>query len=415
VVTVRPFRGVRYNLEKALLKHVVSPPYDVISENEKESFKTKSPYNVVRLILPEGKDKYSNAGKLYNQWKSEKVLVKDDVPSFYVYEQEYQYEGKKYVRTGFVGLMKLEEFGKGKVFPHEKTLAGPKKDRYELMKACRANFSQIFGLYMDKENELEKAFASAKKTMPAASAVDDDGVKNSLWLIQDQDIVNKISRFMSNKSIYIADGHHRYETSLNLRDFFRKQNKDAADELKPYDFAMMMFVNFYDEGLKIFPTHRVVDIDEQFDEKVFFEKLENYFVVEEIEPARYEEFLNKDEHCNIVMVYGDKYYGLSIKDDDYEKLHPVYRRVDTYILQELILKDVMGFSEDKLLNKEGISFIQSEEKVREASKKNKAVGFILNGVPIEVVREISENGYVMPQKSTYFYPKLQTGLVFNDI
>ena len=415
MVTVRPFRGVRYNLEKALLKHVVSPPYDVISENEKESFKTKSPYNVVRLILPEGKDKYSNAGKLYNQWKSEKVLVKDDVPSFYVYEQEYQYEGKKYVRTGFVGLMKLEEFGKGKVFPHEKTLAGPKKDRYELMKACRANFSQIFGLYMDKENELEKAFASAKKTMPAASAVDDDGVKNSLWLIQDQDIVNKISRFMSNKSIYIADGHHRYETSLNLRDFFRKQNKDAADELKPYDFAMMMFVNFYDEGLKIFPTHRVVDIDEQFDEKVFFEKLENYFVVEEIEPARYEEFLNKDEHCNIVMVYGDKYYGLSIKDDDYEKLHPVYRRVDTYILQELILKDVMGFSEDKLLNKEGISFIQSEEKVREASKKNKAVGFILNGVPIEVVREISENGYVMPQKSTYFYPKLQTGLVFNDI
>ncbi|MEC9491794.1 DUF1015 domain-containing protein [Flexistipes sp.] len=415
MVTVRPFRGVRYNLEKALLKHVVSPPYDVISESERESFKTKSPYNVVHLILPEGKNKYNNAGKLYNQWKSEKVLVKDDVPSFYVYEQEYRYEGKKYVRTGFVGLMKLEEFGKGKVFPHEKTLAGPKKDRYELMKACKANFSQIFGLYLDKENELEKAFASAKKTMPAASAVDDDGVKNSLWLIQDQDIVNKISRFMSNKSIYIADGHHRYETSLNLRDFFRKQNKDAADELKPYDFAMMMFVNFYDEGLKIFPTHRVVDIDDKFDEKVFFEKLENYFVVEEIEHTRYEKFLNKKENCKIVMVYGDKYYGLSIKDDDYEKLHPVYRRVDTYILQELILKGVMGFSEDKLLNKEGISFMQSEEKVREAAEKNKAVGFILNGVPIEVVREISENGYVMPQKSTYFYPKLQTGLVFNDI
>jgi len=415
VVTVRPFRGVRYNLEKALLKHVVSPPYDVISESERESFKTKSPYNVVHLILPEGKNKYDNAGKLYNQWKSEKVLVKDDVPSFYVYEQEYRYEGKKYVRTGFVGLMKLEEFGKGKVFPHEKTLAGPKKDRYELMKACKANFSQIFGLYLDKENELEKAFASAKKTMPAASAVDDDGVKNSLWLIQDQDIVNKISRFMSNKSIYIADGHHRYETSLNLRDYFRKLNKDAAGELKPYDFVMMMFVNFYDEGLKIFPTHRVVDIDDKFDEKIFFEKLENYFVVEEIEDTRYEEFLNKKENCNIVMVYGSKYYGLSIKDDDYEKLHPVYRRVDTYILQELILKDVMGFSEDKLLNKEGISFMQSEEKVREAAEKNKAVGFILNGVPIDVVREISENGYVMPQKSTYFYPKLQTGLVFNDI
>lgn len=415
MVTVKPFRGVRYNLEKALLKHVVSPPYDVISEEEKESFKTKSPYNVVRLILPDGKDKYNNAGKIYNQWKSEKVLVKDDVPSFYVYEQEYQYEGKKYVRTGFIGLLKLEEFGKGKVFPHEKTLAGPKKDRYELMKACKANFSQIFGLYMDKEKEMEKAFSSAKKTMPAASAVDDDGVKNSLWLIQDQDIVNKISKFMSSKAIYIADGHHRYETSLNLRDFFRKQNKDAADEVRPYDFAMMMFVNFYDEGLKIFPTHRVVDPDDQFDEKEFFEKLENYFVVEAIEHTRYEEFLNRKENCNIVMAYGDKYYGLSIKDDNYEKLHPVYRRVDTYILQELILKDVMGFSEDKLLNKEGISFMQSGEKVRETAQKNKAIGFILNGVPIEVVREISENGYVMPQKSTYFYPKLQTGLVFNDI
>ena len=415
MVTVKPFRGVRYNLEKALLKNVVSPPYDVISEDEKEAYKTKSPYNVVKLILPEGEDKYENASKIYNQWKSERVLIKDESPSYYVYEQEYQYEGKNYVRTGFVGLLKLEEFGIGKVFPHEKTLAGPKKDRFELMKASKANFSQIFGLYMDKENELDKIFTNAKKNMPAASAVDDEGVKNTLWLIQDQDIVNKISRFMSDKSIYIADGHHRYETALNLRDFFRKQNKDAADEVKPYDFVMMMFVNFYDDGLKIFPTHRVVDLDETFDEKEFFNKLKNYFHVEEIQENNYSEFLKMDNHCNIVMLIDDKYYGLSVKDDSYEKLHPVYRRVDTYVLQELILKDALGMSEERLLNKEGITFVQSEEQIKKIARKKKSVGFIMNGIPIDVVREISETGNVMPQKSTYFYPKLQTGLVFNDL
>ncbi len=415
MVTVKPFRGVRYNLEKALLKNVVSPPYDVISEEEKEAYKTKSPYNVVKLILPEGEEKYVNASKIYNQWKSERVLIKDETPSYYVYEQEYQYEGKKYVRTGFIGLLKLEKFGTGKVFPHEKTLAGPKKDRFELMKACKANFSQIFGLYMDKENELEKVFSNAKKDMPVASAVDDEGVKNTLWIIQEQDIVDKISRFMSNKSIFIADGHHRYETALNLRDFFRKQNNDSPDEVRPYDFVMMMFVNFYDEGLKIFPTHRVVDLDESSDEKELLKKLKNYFDMEMLEESNYRNFLKRDNHCNIVMLIDDKYYGLSIKDDNYEKLHPIYRKVDTYILQELIFKGVLGISEERLLNKEGITFVQSEEEVKKIVRKKKAVGFIMNGIPIDVVREISESGNVMPQKSTYFYPKLQTGLVFNDI
>lgn len=415
MVTVKPFRGVRYNLEKALLKNVVSPPYDVISEEEKEAYKTKSPYNVVKLILPEGEEKYVNASKIYNQWKSERVLIKDETPSYYVYEQEYQYEGKKYVRTGFIGLLKLEKFGTGKVFPHEKTLAGPKKDRFELMKACKANFSQIFGLYMDKENELEKVFSNAKKDMPVASAVDDEGVKNTLWIIQEQDIVDKISRFMSNKSIFIADGHHRYETALNLRDFFRKQNNDSPDEVRPYDFVMMMFVNFYDEGLKIFPTHRVVDLDESSDENGLLKKLKNYFDMEMLEESNYRNFLKRDNHCNIVMLMDDKYYGLSVKDDNYEKLHPIYRKVDTYILQELIFKGVLGISEERLLNKEGISFVQSEEEVKKIVRKKKAVGFIMNGIPIDVVREISESGNVMPQKSTYFYPKLQTGLVFNDI
>lgn len=415
MVTVKPFRGVRYNLEKALLKNVVSPPYDVISEEEKEAYKTKSPYNVVKLILPEGEEKYVNASKIYNQWKSERVLIKDETPSYYVYEQEYQYEGKKYVRTGFIGLLKLEKFGTGKVFPHEKTLAGPKKDRFELMKACKANFSQIFGLYMDKENELEKVFSNAKKDMPVASAVDDEGVKNTLWIIQEQDIVDKISRFMSNKSIFIADGHHRYETALNLRDFFRKQNNDSPDEVRPYDFVMMMFVNFYDEGLKIFPTHRVVDLDESSDENGLLKKLKNYFDMEMLEESNYRNFLKRDNHCNIVMLMDDKYYGLSVKDDNYEKLHPIYRKVDTYILQELIFKGVLGISEERLLNKEGITFVQSEEEVKKIVRKKKAVGFIMNGIPIDVVREISESGNVMPQKSTYFYPKLQTGLVFNDI
>ncbi|MBZ4643251.1 MAG: hypothetical protein PWQ25_1877 [Deferribacteres bacterium] len=415
MVYVKPFKGVRYNLEKSLLKNVIAPPYDVISGEMREKLLTKSPYNIVKLILPEGDDRYEKAAKEYKTWKEEGILVKDQVPAFYIYEQEYEYEGTTYVRTGFIGLLKLEELGKGKVFPHEKTLSGPKEDRFNLMKACRTNFSQIFGLYMDKENKLERVFSSVKKDMAVSSAVDIYGVKNTLWTVDDEELKEKIEKFMIDKAVYIADGHHRYETALNFKKYMRELNGDDPEDTKPYDYVMMMFVNFYDEGLKIFPTHRVIRIDENFDETAFLEKLKGYFNVKEIAFDEKDVFLKEDGDKKIIWKHKDKYYGLTVLDNVFEKLHPIYRKVNTYILQEIVLKEIMGFEEEKILRKDGIYFVQSEDEIEKLAKKYSVTSFLLKGIDIEIIRDISESGLVMPQKSTYFYPKLQTGLVINEL
>jgi len=413
VVMVKPFKGVRYNLEKTLLKQVIAPPYDVISNEQKEVLKLRSPYNVVNLILPDGN--YEEAAKKYNDWKKEKILIKDPEPVFYLYEQEYEYDGKKYVRTGFIGLLKLEDYGKGNVFPHEKTLSGPKMDRFNLMKAAKANFSQIFGLYIDEERFLDKIFSSIKKEMPVASAVNDEKVKNSLWLIDDGEIKKTIEDFMKNKKIYIADGHHRYETALKYREYMRELNGDSPDDIKPYDFVMMMFVNFYDEGLKVFPTHRVVEYNGNLDE--LLEKIKTSYTVENVNS--YEEGIKKQSESDypaFVLYYKGDFKLLRLSVEEYEKLHPLYRKVDAYVLEETILKPILGFTEEKLLKKEGIYFVQNMAQIEKIEKEREnIVAFFLKGVDIEVIKEIAENGLVMPQKSTYFYPKLDSGLVFNDL
>ena len=411
---VRPFAGVRYNLEEVLLKSVVAPPYDVISPEMKQELKDKSPYNVVTLDLPDGADdKYANAAALYKEYLDNKILVKDQKPGFYVYEQVYTYGGKEYVRTGFVGLLKIEELGKGSVYPHEKTLSGPKKDRFELMKACKTNFSQIFGLYMDKDNRMNLVFNEAKKNMPTASAMDDDGVKNTIWSVQNENTVRMIEEFMKDKAIYIADGHHRYETALNYRDYAREQNADMEKEEKPYDYVMMMFVNFYDEGLKIFPTHRVLEVDSSFSFDAFKEKLRFDFSIEKLaDAAAADAYVNDASGERTMAIYYDNtYYGIKANDEVIENLAQVYRKVDTYLLQEGIMKKFLNVSDERLLKKEGVYFVQTLEQIEKLAADKKAVGFILKGVDIEIVREISESGMVMPQKSTYFYPKLQTGLV----
>jgi len=414
VSIVRPFAGVRYNLEEVLLKSVVAPPYDVISPEMKQELKDKSPYNVVTLDLPDGADdKYANAAALYKEYLDNKILVKDQKPGFYVYEQVYTYGGKEYVRTGFVGLLKIEELGKGSVYPHEKTLSGPKKDRFELMKACKTNFSQIFGLYMDKDNRMNLVFNEAKKNMPTASAMDDDGVKNTIWSVQNENTVRMIEEFMKDKAIYIADGHHRYETALNYRDYAREQNADMEKEEKPYDYVMMMFVNFYDEGLKIFPTHRVLEVDSSFSFEAFKEKLRFDFTIEKLaDAAAADAYVNDASGERTMAIYYDNtYYGIKANDEVIENLAQVYRKVDTYLLQEGIMKKFLNVSDERLLKKEGVYFVQTLEQIEKLAADKKAVGFILKGVDIEIVREISESGMVMPQKSTYFYPKLQTGLV----
>lgn len=416
---VRPFKGVRYNTEQVLLKNVITPPYDVISPEMREGYLAKSPYNVVQIDLPVGEDdRYTVAGNLYRKWKEDGILQKDKDKSFYLYEQVYEYGGNTYVRSGFVGALKLSEFGKGQVFPHEKTLSGPKVDRYELMKASKANFSQVFGLYLDKENRLASLFNDVKKTMPDLAAVDEAGVKHSVWAINEEDDITKIESFMRDKPIYIADGHHRYETALKYRDDMRAQEGLTEGEERNYDYVMMMFVNFLDEGLKVFPTHRVIDVAEDFDEQSFLDYATSLFSITNLENKEVADNFLKEhtEEAGAWVYYGKNgIYGMNLHAESYENLHPVYRKVSTYLLEDLILKGYFKYSDERLLAKAGIHFIQSWEEIDEYKSKNSSVAFVLNGENMDSIRDVSESGLVMPQKSTYFYPKLATGLLFNDL
>jgi uncharacterized protein (DUF1015 family) len=407
---IKPFRGIRYNLEKAVLKQVISPPYDIISDKMRDTLEIKSPYNIVKLILPQGEDKYKHAKKVLDNWIKDGILLEDSKPCFYLYEQEYVFGNQKYNRTGFIGLVKLEELGKGSILPHEKTLSTPIEDRFNLLQEVKSNLSQVFSMYMDQEKKLERLFNYIKKSIPSASALDDEGVKNSIWLITDEKDIQYLVDFMKNKKLYIADGHHRYSTALTYRNIRRSEDGVSENELRDYDYIMMMMVNFYDDGLKVFPTHRIINIGDGFNEKEFFKCInKNFDIVEDIKDIQ--SFLSDSTVIRFILYIGEKCSGLVLKDESLEKLHPVYRKVNTYVLHELILKNCLNYNENELSKGHKITYVHTVEEVHNATNKFKTMAFILPPVDLNIIREIAENNLYMPQKSTYFYPKLASGLV----
>lgn len=410
MVYIKPFKGLRYNLEKAVLKQAIAPPYDIISDKRRESLEIKSHYNIVKLILPQGEDKYRRAKETLDSWMNDHILIKDKVPCFYLYEQEYTFANQKYTRTGFIGLVKLEELGKGSILPHEKTLSTPLEDRFNLIKEVKANLSQVFSLYMDPERKLERLFNYIKKNIPDASAVDDDGVKNTIWLITNDRDIESLVEFMKEKKLYIADGHHRYATALKYRDLRRAEEGVGENEEKDYDFIMTMMVNFYDEGLKVFPTHRIIKVEDVFNEIEFLKSVnKNFVIVENIEDIH--SFMSDSSVVKFVLYMNSKFYGLILRDEPLEKLHPIYRKVNTYILSELILKNCLSRDENELSKKNRIIYVHSMDELYRSVNNLRSIAFILPPVDLNIIREIAEHNLYMPQKSTYFYPKLASGLV----
>jgi uncharacterized protein (DUF1015 family) len=413
---VRPFKAVHYNTESVLLKQVLAPPYDVITPELRETLAGRSQYNVVNIDLPIGDDKYASAARVYETWLAEGVLTQDVEPAFYLYEQEYDYDGKHYLRTGFIGLLKLEPLSEGVVFPHEKTLSGPKQDRLELMTATKANFSSVFGLYTDPAENLKTLFNRFRQNMPAESAVDDDAVKHSIWVIKDKDAIQQMVSFMKDKAVYIADGHHRYETALTYQNLQRKKQGDNFDML-PCDHIMMTFVNCYDPGLLILPTHRVVDEPAGFAEDKFWEALTFKGTVKRLETLEQAELFLADRGNTgtMVIITKTRIAGLYLDQEVIESLNPFYREINTYLLQKEIFESILGMTEEQILAKEGIYFYQSPNDVITHIERQGGVGVLLNSVNIDTVIKLSENKLVMPQKSTFFYPKLATGLLFNKV
>ena len=422
MAVIKPFRGLRYNKEKIRdLEKVVSPPYDVISEQEKKDYLNSSPYNITRLILPEpdgGNDKYNSACNLLNQWINSDILSMDKESSIYIYQQIFNISGNDITRTGFICLLKLEEFKHGTVLPHEKTLSAPKEDRLNLMNACEANLSQIFGLYQDTNPIISQIMEKNTSDSPIIDITDTKGEKHKLWAVADKDDIHTIISAMQDKKVFIADGHHRYETALNYRRKLIENSSHTGNE--PYNFIMMYLCEMNETGLVVLPTHRLLKDLSEFNKSAFRQNLSAYFDVIQTNKKNLFEYMdkNKDKHVFGLYMGKGEFYALNkgLKPLVQENIPDAWKELDVAILHKVIIENVLGITDESVKLQKNIKYTaDKEEGIRQIDNGSYELLLFLNPTKLSQIKKISLKGEVMPQKSTYFYPKLLTGLVINKL
>ncbi len=402
----------------------MAPPYDVISPEQQNQLYDKDPHNIVRLILGREEDRYSAAAKSFAEWQEKSVLLREARPAVYPLVQTFTTTtGAVIQRKGFIALCHLEEFEKGIVLPHEKTLSKAKEDRFKLFKATNSNFSQIFSLYSDAAKKVDGIIAPTYST-PAAVDVTFENVRNQLWAIVDEKAIEKIAQEMKPKQVLIADGHHRYETALAYRNLMKSQNpKHNGTEL--YNYVMMFFTNLDDEGLVIFPTHRVIHSLPKFDWKDFSSTIQSYFSLTEF-PSREAMVKALGSHAQyaygIVVKADSKYWIASLKNSASvaalvsPSMPDEVKDLDVVLLHSYFLGNVLGISVEAQEKKLNIHYIQNVDDCENEIMKGVAqVAFIVNPTKIGQVRAVAKAGQTMPQKSTFFYPKLLSGLVLNKM
>ncbi|MFA6635493.1 MAG: DUF1015 domain-containing protein [Candidatus Omnitrophota bacterium] len=418
---VRPFRGLVYDpVTVGDVSRVMAPPYDVISDEKREELYGKSDFNVVRLIL--GKDvpgdgrndnKYIRSKKAMNDWMEKGVLATDEQEAFYVYLQQYEVKGRRFSRTGFLGLMKIE--GTDVVLPHEHTLSKPKEDRMSLIGEVECNLSPIFGLYSGDEGYISGKLKNAVSGLTPFTDIEIDGVRHVIWKLFSADVISEISEAMETRKIFIADGHHRYAVAKAYRDLCR--SREGYDGRA--DHVLMYLTDMDDpENLTVLATHRVINnIPEDVKNGILL-KIERYFNITEIKGLsalmdKVEELRRKS------YVYGffDGIRYFLIEPRETEDLKNLIRNkpeswkdLDVSVLHSVILEKLLGIQA-----KEGdVSYAKEPEEAESLVKEaGGRAAFFLNPTRVEQLRAVAEDGEMMPQKSTYFYPKLLTGLVMN--
>ncbi len=423
---IKPFRGYRYNLEKVKdFSNVIAPPYDVIFPEILEKLFQKSNLNIAAITKAEpldgvGGEVYRNAAEIWNNWIESEIVVQDDDACFYVYKQIFTVNDAEYERFGIVGNLKLAEFGEG-IMAHEKTLEGPKADRLNLLRATKTNFGQIFLLYSDEEKKSENIIAAAMEKAPVLTATDDDGVFHELFRIVNPNSQRALQEFFQDKPMFVADGHHRYETALNY------MHENPENESAKY--RMVTLVSMHQDGLVILPTHRLLHSLENFNFETFMNQIaEDFYVAKEsdfnaLKRTMYAGFRTKKHLLGIVTK--KEYFSLSLKSiNEFKKQRPeldqIEAQLDVNILHKLILDRQLKISDADIAVGKYVSFIKGyeaqEESGLEMLRNNKALMmFMLNQTRVEQVAAIAKDGKRMPQKSTYFYPKIFTGLVMNKL
>lgn len=422
---IKGYKGLRFNCEKAgKIEELVCPPYDIISDQQREEYIKTNPHNIIRLELPKGDDKYNKAAEILNDWLEKGILVKEDKPAIYIYEEEFTAYGERKAIKGIICRVKLEEFSKGIILPHEFTLSKAKEDRLNLMKATNCNFSQIYSLYMDGGKNTLGKIDSLSKSEPDIQLQDNDNVTHRMWIIKDEKAIADICNDFADRKLYIADGHHRYETALNYRNYLREQG--LAKEGDACDYQMMMLVDMEHPGLVVFPTHRLVRNLDSFNAERVIDGCKEYFDVTEhsdintIESTLMELY-NQGKKAYAFYCGGSSYKLLVLKDTNIiKKLLPnastATQQLDVTILHTLILEKIFGIDAENMAKQINLTYTKIfDEAISSVQQGESQCAFILNPTRVSEIREVASNGEKMPQKSTYFYPKMITGLVMNQL
>lgn len=420
---VKAFPGVRYNQGKVTsLDAVVAPPYDVISPDMKEALLARHPDNIVRLILPDEtpeRDKYSEATATLQSWLVDAILVQDAEPSMYVCVQEYESGGETMRRIGLTCLIRLEDYGTGAILPHERVLARPREDRLNLIRATNANFDSIFGLH-DGEG-VQAILQTITEGESIAQATDTAGVTCRMWKVSDPVLVEQLALRLSGEPILIADGHHRYDSALAYRNEVRAAG--STDPNAPSEFVMMTIVSFEDEGLTILPTHRFVRDIPGFDEERFLVRLSESFVVEESCPDVLAEAVAARKDGTVFGLYlgGGKAFIIRLKDSvDPTRLDipgsEALKRLDVTVLHSMILDGILGIDTKTSEGQTLVAYTRDDaEPIDRVDSGEFRLSFIMNTMGVAEVRAVAAAGDIMPQKSTFFYPKLLTGMVMRTM
>ena len=439
---VKAFQALHYNPRKiADIGACLSQPYDVISPAAQDAYYERDPHNVIRLILgkiekhdDERTNRYTRAAGYLAEWKKEGCLIPSDHRSFFVYEQVFSLPGigeKKL--TGFIGLVKLSAYGEGRVLPHELVLKKPVEDRVSLTRATRTQFEYIWGMYRDPAREVDGICESGREQIPLISHMEEEtGVEHRLFRIKDPGMCGRLEELMRDKKIYIADGHHRYQTMLNVRDELRRAHPQAGPDA-PWEYIMMFLVNTAHEGLVILPTHRLIHSLPDGALAALTEKTPVYFTIREFPFTEKNEASVRKEWINALNTVPGTAFGLAthgasayrllvLKDPAAytasltQQATDVWKMLDVNVLNTLVLGNMLGITEEQMSLQSNVEYCKdADEAVSRTAGGEMQAAFILKGTPLSSVLAVADADEKMPRKSTFFYPKPLSGLVFYEM
>ena len=414
---IQPLRALHYNLQKTGgLQDVVAPPYDVIDAEQRAELERRSPYNVVRVDLPVGEDPYEQAARELAAWRAEGVVVQDEQPALWVLEQDYTGpDGRRRTRRGFFSRVRVEDYGAGRIRPHERTHPGPKEDRLRLTRATKANLSPIFSLFSDPAGAAWGALAPITNEAPWGQSKDDDGTDSRMWRVEDPATIATVKNALAEAELLIADGHHRYETARIYADEVGGEGE--------HRYVLMCLVALQDPGLTVFPTHRLLKGLTPDQQEALAEAIRRNFDVQELDDV--DELAPRADPETITIGYIDSHFQrplmLTLKDPAIadaalpDHAEP-YRRLDTAVLEALILKGALRMTDEDIDHLHGLGYARDAEQALELVRSGEYdAAFLMAPTPIEQVQAVAAAGESMPPKSTYFFPKVPTGLVFNPL